>query len=471
VDDFSGMINSEQGPETCNTYNMLKLTKMLFLTDPEVKYMDYYERALYNHILSTEEPDKGGFVYFTPMRPGHYRVYSQPETSFWCCVGSGLENHTKYGELIYAHSGNDLYVNLFIPSTLNWKEKGIKASQKTGFPDKENTELTLNLKKKSKFTLYIRYPEWITKGGMTVSVNGEPVEIPDQPGEYVAVNRKWKDGDKVSVSLPMHTTVEQIPDGEHYFSILHGPIVLAAKTTTDNMPGLYADASRGGHIAHGEKIPLQEMPIIVSEPDEIVSRVKPVEGEPLTFTIDDLYSDEYKNLTLIPFFRLHDSRYVIYWQSETEDAVKEIQAEIAAAEAAKQELERNTVDLIYPGEQQPESDHFIKFEQSNAGINSGKHWRDARGWFSYQMKNPDKVPVKLNVMYFGGDRGRKFNILVNDKVIANVELAGNRGNEFYTVDYDIPEALIKDKATLTVKFEAAEGSIAGGVYEVRLLKK
>ncbi|MFB6320018.1 beta-L-arabinofuranosidase domain-containing protein [Saccharicrinis sp. FJH54] len=471
VDDFSGMINSEQGPETCNTYNMLKLTKMLFLSDPDVKYMDYYERALYNHILSTEEPDRGGFVYFTPMRPGHYRVYSQPETSFWCCVGSGLENHTKYGELIYAHDGDDLYVNLFIPSTLDWKKKGIKITQNTAFPDKEKTELTLNLKKKSKFGIHIRYPEWITKGGMTVFVNGEPVEIPDQPGEYVTVYRKWKDGDNISVSLPMHTTVEQIPDGEHYFSILHGPVVLAAKTTTDNMPGLYADASRGGHIASGEKIPLQEMPIIVSEPDQIAAKVKPVQGEALTFTLDDLYSGDYSNLTLIPFYRLHDSRYIIYWQSETEDAVKEIKAEIAAKEAAEQELERSTVDLIYPGEQQPESDHFIKFDRSNAGVNAGKHWRDAQGWFSYELRNPDKVPVKLRVMYFSGDRGRNFNILANNKVIAEVNLRGRRGNDFYTVDYDIPDDIaLSTSGTFIVKFEAKEGSVAGGVYEVRLLK-
>src|SRR5690606_3902945 len=123
IDDFSGMLKSNQGPETCNSYNMLRLTKALFLNKNDADFLDYYERTLYNHILSSQHPEKGGFVYFTPIRPNHYRVYSQPETSMWCCVGSGLENHTKYGELIYSHTGNDIFGNLLIPSVLNWNDK------------------------------------------------------------------------------------------------------------------------------------------------------------------------------------------------------------------------------------------------------------------------------------------------------------------------------------------------------------
>ena len=124
ADDYSSMVESNQGPETCNTYNMLRLTKMLFLKDPQKKYLEYYERALFNHILSSQHPgEEGGFVYFTPMRPRHYRVYSKAQHCFWCCVGSGLENHSKYGELIYAYDEHDIYVNLFIPSVLSWKRK------------------------------------------------------------------------------------------------------------------------------------------------------------------------------------------------------------------------------------------------------------------------------------------------------------------------------------------------------------
>jgi len=472
IDDFSSMIESEQGPETCNTYNMLKLTKHLFLSDPKVKYMDYYERATYNNILSTEERDHGGFVYFTPMRPGHYRVYSQPETSFWCCVGSGLENHTKYGELIYAHSGDDIYVNLFIPSTLKWEEKGLELTQETNFPDSETSTLTINPKKKSEFTLYIRYPEWVENGALKIEINGEAVAVDVTPGEYVAVKRSWKKGDEVELTLPMHTTAEQLPDGENYYSIMHGPIVLAAKTDTTNMVGLYADDSRGGHIAAGPKYPLNEMPVIVGDADKLVSMVKPVPGEQMIFTVDGLYPDKYKNLTLIPFYNVEQSRYVVYFKVVSKEDLQNMEQKVAQEEAAKEALASATVDLVFPGEQQPESDHFIQSENTNSGVNQGKHWRDATGWFSYQLNDKEGQAGKLRIMYFGLDNGRTFTISINDEKLADVTLDGSKGFEFFTVDYDIPQDVL-DKADgkLRVKFEAAQGSVAGGIYEVRLMKK
>ncbi|WP_321286786.1 glycoside hydrolase family 127 protein [uncultured Sunxiuqinia sp.] len=470
-DDFSTMITSEQGPETCNTYNMLKLTKLLFLSDPKGEYMDYYERALYNHILSTQNPDHGGFVYFTPMRPGHYRVYSQPETSFWCCVGSGLENHTKYGEMIYAYDDDDLYVNLFIPSKLNWEDKQVEVIQQTNFPDEATTQLTVNPKSKQEFTLNIRYPSWVREGELSITINGEEFDFVAQPETYVTINRTWKKGDVVEVKMPMHTHVEQLPDGEAYYTILHGPIVLAAKTDTADMEGLYADDSRGGHIAHGEKYPLQDMPVIISQPDAVVGEIHPVAGEALTFTIDNLEPKKYADLNLIPFFRLHESRYVIYWQVETAEEYEKMQQELAAEEAAQQQLALQTIDLVFPGEQQPESDHFIESEKSQVGVNQGRHWRDARGWFSYQLKDEKKEAKKLLVMYFGLDNNRHFTILVNGELIAEVNLDGSKGFEFFREDYAIPEEIVEQSGgRMRVKFEAKDGSIVGGVYEVRLIK-
>ena len=181
------MINDVQGPETCNTYNMLRLTKMLYqnshnpcnINEPDPNYINYYERALYNHILASQEPDKGGFVYFTPMRPGHYRVYSQPETSMWCCVGSGLENHTKYGEFIYAHQKDTLYVNLFIPSQLNWKEQGVILTQETRFPDDNKVTLRIDKASKKQRTLMIRIPEWANQSSnYSISINGKKETFP-----------------------------------------------------------------------------------------------------------------------------------------------------------------------------------------------------------------------------------------------------------------------------------------------------
>ncbi len=470
---FSSMITSEQGPETCNTYNMLKLTKMLYQAEGLEKYMDYYERALYNHILSTQHPDKGGFVYFTPMRPGHYRVYSQPQTSMWCCVGSGMENHAKYNEMIYAYNQKELFVNLFIPSRLHWKEKGINLTQNTTFPESETTTLTVEAKKTSKFTLQVRYPVWVAANALKVQVNGEPVEVKGTPGSYVAITRKWKNGDKITVSLPMQTTVEQMPDGSNYVAILHGPIVLAAKTDTAEMTGLFADDSRGGHIASGRQIPLLEMPMFASKDKNVASMIRPVAGKPLTFTAGDLiYQEKFKNLELMPFYKLHDSRYMIYWQIETPEKIQSIQQKLAEEEAVRQKLAAMTLDLVVCGEQQPESDHFIETDRSNVGVNKDRHWRDARGWFSYKLRDKEKLADMLQVTYFGADKDRSFKILINNQSIADVTLDGSQGNDFYTVDYTIPANILKQSAgTLVVKFEAAQGSVAGGVYEVCLLKK
>ncbi|MBN2162688.1 MAG: glycoside hydrolase family 127 protein [Pontiellaceae bacterium] len=471
TNDFNPMIEDVQGPETCNTYNMLKLTKLLFLGNPQDRYMEFYERALYNHILSTQDPEKGGFVYFTPMRPGHYRVYSQPHECFWCCVGSGLENHAKYGEMIYAHSDDELYVNLFIASALRWQEKGVMLTQQTRFPDEPKTTFQIKTGKPVEFTLKLRYPAWVADGGLKVTVNGEAVEVTGKPGEYIALTRTWNSGDQIETELPMHIETEQLPDGKNYYSFRYGPIVLAAKTTDSQMTGLFANADRMAHVAGGEQIPLNEMPMIISLPEQLAEQVKPVPGKPLTFTIDQLSKSRYKNLQLIPFFRLHESRYIVYWQQETPENAEAMMARLAAKEAEQQKLHAATIDMIYPGEQQPESDHFIASKDSQMGIHKGRHWRDARGWFSYVMQDKQREAKTLSVMYFGGDRNRNFKILLNDTVIATVKLDGSYGNDFYTVEYPIPDSVIKSaNGVYTVKFEAEAGSIAGGIYEVRLMK-
>jgi DUF1680 family protein len=470
--DFSSMISSEQGPETCNTYNMLRLTTLLFKTEPLARYIDYYERALYNHILSSQHPRTGGFVYFTPMRPGHYRVYSQPETSMWCCVGSGMENHAKYSELIYAHSDNDLYVNLFIPSRLNWKEKGVTLTQQTGFPDSETTNLTLNAVRSGDFTLHVRYPVWVNRGALKISVNGEPFAVKGEPSSFVAIRRVWKEGDRVAITLPMHTSAERLPDGSDYVAVLHGPVVLAAKTGSDGLTGLFANDSRMGHVANGLQIPLQDMPVFVSANGDITSEIHPVPGKPLTFTTGNLvYPAAYAKVELIPFFRLHDSRYVIYWPEVTPGKLNEIRHKTAEAEAEKQKLAALTIDVVYAGEQQPEADHFIESENSATGVTQGRHWRDARGWFSYKLSDKNNQADRLRITYFGQDRGRHFSILINDQQVADVTLE-NRGSGFYTIDYPVPAAIRESaNGSLSVKFVPAARSVAGGIYEVRLLKK
>jgi uncharacterized protein len=471
--DFTSMITSEQGPETCNTYNMLKLTKSLFLSDPKVSYMDYYERALYNHILSTQHPGKGGFVYFTPMRPGHYRVYSQPETSMWCCVGSGMENHAKYGEMIYAYNDNGLFVNLFIPSQLTWKQKGLTLTQQTNFPESEKTTLTINNVKPGIFAINVRYPAWVSPGQMQVRVNGKPFNVTASPSSYININRFWKKGDVIELILPMHNSVEKLPDGSKYEAVIHGPIVMAAVLDSTNMPDLFANDSRMGHVAQGMLYPLQQMPMFVSNTTNDADLVKAKPGTPLTFSATNLiYPAKYSNLTLVPFYKIHDDRYIVYWQRETPESLVADRKKMAEEEAEKAKLALITIDMVTPGEQQPESDHFMESQNSNTGVNHDKHWRDTRSYFSYKLTDKVKQATTLRVTYFGRDKGRDFSILLNDQPIAAVKQDGSRGEDFYTEDYPIPASLLNTSiGTLTVKFSATAGSVTGGIYEVRLLKK
>lgn len=471
VNDFSRMIKHIEGPETCNTYNMLRLTKMLYQTSLDEKYIDYYERALYNHILSTQHPEQGGFVYFTQMRPGHYRVYSQPQTSFWCCVGSGIENHAKYGEMIYAHSGDELYVNLFIPSRLNWIDKNVEVIQRNSFPDEAKTELIINPQKNTTFTLNLRYPQWVKKGLLKVTLNGKEIPVTNESASYISINRKWKKGDKIVMEMPMDISVEQLPDKSNYYSILYGPIVLAAKAGNEDLKGLFADDSRGGHIAHGKQIPMKDMPVIVSEPAQIVSLVKPVSGKPLTFTLSNLHSEKYPNqMELIPFFRLHDSRYIIYWPQATEEGLKEIQKQIEQEEKERIALDSKTVDKVVCGEQQPESDHFIQSHDSRTGFIEDIHWREAKGWFSYRMKNEEKNAKYLYLKYYDKDANRNFDVSVNNEKVISLELKGEKGDNLQTMILEIPDGKTS-KEELEVKLSAHSGSMTSKIVEIRMLNK
>ena len=401
TDDFSSMVADAEGPETCNTYNMLRLAQMLFATRGGAEYLDYNERALYNHILSTQHPEHGGLVYFTSMRPGHYRMYSQPEHAMWCCVGSGIENHSKYGEFIYNHRGDELYVNLFVASRLNWPGKDVVIEQATAFPAEEAT--TLHILSGGNFGLNLRVPSWVEDGAYRVEVNGEPAAPQQAEDGFIRIDRQWSDGDVVTYTLPMQTRLEQLPDGTNHYAVLHGPIVLASKV--DPFPGeqlnFLSDDGRMSHIAHGPMCPPEDAPMILGDPENFLASLESVPGRPLTFRVEDGV-EGYDNLELIPFYQLHDSRYVVYWpQGSEEDLLAR-----AETERDRLELEARTIDYVTPGQQQPESDHFFDGERTEAGIYRGRHWRHAEGWFSYQLRDPQGEASILRLEFTGEDAGR-----------------------------------------------------------------
>ena len=466
ADNFTSMLNDVQGPETCNTYNMLRLTKMLYQTSPDIRFADYYERALYNHILASQQPTKGGFVYFTPMRPGHYRVYSQPETSMWCCVGSGLENHTKYGEFIYAHAKDTLYVNLFIPSRLTWKDKKITLVQETRFPDEEQIRFRVEKSKKKAFSLKLRYPSWAK--GASVSVNGKVQETNAQPGEYLTIHRKWKAGDEITLNMPMQVALEQIPDRENFYAFMYGPIVLASPTGTENMDGLYADDSRGGHIAHGKQISMQEIPMLVGSAASLPQSLRKINDDLVAFTYTgSVYPAQKEALKLIPFFRLHDSRYAVYFHQVTEAEVESIRKEVALSERKAMELANQTVDLIFPGEQQPESDHGILYEQAETGINKDRHFRRAKGWFSYNLKVKEEAS-QLMITVRKEDYTKVAILLNNEKLTVSPTISKPDKEGFITICYSLPQKL--SAGSYPIRFSPDGTEWTPAIYEVRLLK-
>ncbi|MDR0982988.1 MAG: glycoside hydrolase family 127 protein [Culturomica sp.] len=478
ADNFSSMLTDVQGPETCNTYNMLRLTKMLYQNsqnptnknEPDPNYVDYYERALYNHILSSEEPDRGGFVYFTPMRPGHYRVYSQPETSMWCCVGSGLENHTKYGEFIYAHQKDTLYVNLFIPSQLTWKEQGVILTQETRFPDDSKVTLRIDKASKKKTTIMIRIPEWTNHSAdYEVSINGKKGKsVIGKGDQYLPLSRKWKKGDVVTFNLPMQIRMEQIPDKEDYYAFLYGPIVLAAATGTDHLNGLYADDSRGGHIAHGKQIPLEKVAMLIGSPASIRQSLHKEAGDQIAFSYGgEVYPAQSKPLEFIPFFRLHNARYIVYFRQASKEQLKTIQEEMATAERKATELANQTVDLIFPGEQQPESDHGIQYEQAETGTIRDRHFRRAKGWFGYQLKVKGEA-TRLLLTIRKNDPNKMTIWLNNEKLTVSPTISEADKDGFITLSYLLPQKL--NAGDCPIRF-IPDGTVwTPAIYEVRLLK-
>lgn len=468
-------INDIDGPESCNTNNILKLTEDLHRRNPEARYADYYELATFNHILSTQHPEHGGYVYFTPARPRHYRNYSAPNEAMWCCVGTGMENHGKYGQFIYTHVGDALFVNLYAASQLDWKERGITLRQETAFPYSENSTITI-AEGKGTFNLMVRYPGWVHPGEFKVSVNGKPVDIITGPSSYVSIHRKWKKGDAVNIHFPMHSSLRYLPNEPQYVALMHGPILLGMKTGTESMASLIADDSRFGQYAGGPKQPIDKAPILINNDiASIPSQLTPVSGKPLHFTLSTRMENKIEG-ELQPFFEIHDSRYMMYWLALTESSYKQYIDNIAKQEQERQALEASTVDKVQPGEQQPETDHQMETDESYTGNTNNVFYRDARNghYFSYLMQTDGLTNLKLRLKYWGvGEwKSHEFDIYIDDVLLRSINNTGKyRISEFKAEAYNIPDTLLQDKKQIRVKFVAKPNKQIGEIYEVRLIKQ
>ncbi|AHF16963.1 glycoside hydrolase family 127 protein [Niabella soli] len=295
--------------ESCNVYNMLKLTRHLYIHSGNVKYADYYEKALFNHILGQQDPATGMIAYFLPMLPGAHKVYSTPDSSFWCCVGTGFENQAKYGEGIYYHTQNDLYINLFIPSDLNWKEKSFRLMQQTKFPEDGNMKFTIDEAPEFPLTINIRYPDWVA-GRPTITINGRSIKIEQAADSYISIKRIWKKNDRIEVNYRMQLRTIPANDNPSVAAIAYGPVVLAGIMGTGNFKGRepYSDpAKHNDYYTYNYNVPANIDTVLSLDAANINQYIKQVKEQPLTFKTAK------EQVVLRPLYDIHRERYVVYW--------------------------------------------------------------------------------------------------------------------------------------------------------------
>lgn len=477
-DDFSPALESPEGPETCNTYNMLKLSRALFLEQPDAEVLDHYERATVNHIRSSLHPE-GGLVYFTPVRPGHYRVVSTPQNCFWCCVGTGLENHAKYGELVYTAEGDDLFVNLFIASRLSRPEQNLVLEQTGTAPYDNEVRLVVRGAPAAPMAIHLRVPGW-HEGTPQIRVNGAPPEggpapltTRRTPGEhpltYIRLERQWREGDTVTLRLRPRISAELLPDGSPWVSFLFGPSVLAAEGDRRDLAGLFADDSRMGHVASGPLRPLEHLPVVLARStSELVAGVRQLAPSQLKFALAHVGAKAGEAVVLVPFADIHGSRYHLYFPVAAPERLHERRAELRAADQAALTLRDRTLDAVAAGEQQPESDHRFEGQGTWSGLSDGLRWRAATGWWSYRLTDRDGAATGLRVTHLSDADAGPTRVLIDGRTLGTLtpspDSEGEETSEVLPLDPDRPAGPVE------VRFEAAGPAATVRVREVRLLR-
>lgn len=444
---------SDNTAETCNSYNMLKLTRHLFSWQPDSKLGDFYERTLYNHILASQNPTTGMMCYFVPLRMGAKKEFSDKFNTFTCCVGTGIENHSKYAESIY-YEGADgsLYVNLFIPSQLNWKNKGVRITQTSSFPETDHAALTIQTKTQKKFSVRVRHPWWASLG-MQIKVNGVNKNVMKDEHGYININRTWNNNDKIEITFPMSLYTESMPDNANRIALLYGPIVLA------------------GQLGNEMPDPVYGAPVLLTDSRNVTDWVQPASA-PLSFKLKGVGKP--KDVELAPFYKTYDQHYSVYWDYFSNSEWIARQAAYETEKKKQKALDDRTIDLMRLGEMQPERDHNLKAsELSYTEIALGRGGREVRkgGFFSFEMKVLPDVESVLLLSYLGDDKGRTFDILIDGTKIASQELKGAETGKFFDVEYPIPVELLKGKTKVEVKIQAHPDRTAGRVFSPRILRK
>ncbi len=433
--------------ETCNTYNMLKLSRELFKITGDKKYSDYYENTFINAILSSQNPETGMTTYFQPMATGFFKVYSSPTDHFWCCTGSGMENFSKLGDSIYFYGADSIFVNRYTSSSVVWAEKGLTITQNADLP---KVSFTINGSADAKIVLKV--PDWC-EDKPTVKINGDKKLVIVKDG-FIILDREWNDGDTIEYEMNMQVVAHSLPDNENTVAFKYGPWVLSADMGQKDMN----TSTTGVNVT----IPLWDAStsdILIVQKGTVKKWLRNLQenlvriGDTLNFELKGTN----QNLIFSPHYKQHTSRYGIYF---------------TIADSKTKLPENNddkyiVIDSLPVGNDQYEFSHNLKSENSTSGNFKGLMFRDASsdGWFSYDMAVDNTTTNYLKVKYYSGDVGRKFKIFVDGEVLADVTLENPNPNNFYDMYYEIPEDMIGDKTQITVKFQAETGSFAGGTFD------
>jgi len=438
--------------ETCNTYNMLKLTRHLFEWDPKAEYADYYERAHLNDILASQDPKDGMMCYFVPLSSGAHREYSTPFDNWTCCHGSGMENHTKHADSVYFHTGKDkLYVNLFVPTELEWRQAGVTLRQETKFPYDGAVKITIEKAGSTPFELAIRHPGW-AKGGVDVRVNGELAIRSETASSYMSLKRTWQAGDTIEFNLPMSLHTEAMPDNAKRLAVLYGPVVLAADLGSP-------------------KGAAPRTPVIVSDSKPVGDWVRPIYGKPLTFLTTD--AGRPADLEMRPFFELAHERYAVYFDEFSESDWESQQAAYRAEEQRQKDLIARTVDSMRIGEMQPERDHDLKSEKNDIRGSNGRNFRTPLegGWLEFTMKVDPAKPNELVMTYWGNERSKpEFELLIDGLKWITETIPNIKNNQFFDELHAIPVGMTHGKQSVTIRIQAIPHHPAASVAGARVVR-
>lgn len=440
--------------ETCNVYNMLKLSEHLFEWEASAEVADYYEKALFNHILASQNPENGNVTYNLSLDMGGFKAFQDP-LDLTCCIGSGMENHSKYGKNIYYHNDNELFVFQYIASRLSWKEKGLTLTQNTSYPETQSSTFEFSCEKPVSLAFQIRYPSW-ARNGMEIKVNGKRINNTFSPGSFATVQRTWNNGDKVEVNIPFSLRLVPMPDDSNRVAVMYGPLVLAGDLGPVNDTAI-RDA--------------MYVPVMMTEKRDPSLWIKPVERKTNTFITFN--TGRPRDVELKPFYSTYNRRYSVYWDLFNENEWNIRKTEYSAELERIKKIKASEIDFVQPGEMQPERNHNFRGEKSSVGKYKERGNRDSRGgWFSFDLKSLKDSPVALVVDYWGGFPGAKtFDILVNNKIIATENISNKKDGQFISEEYMIPGELLKGKTKITVMFRAHPGNMAGPVFGVRTIRK